>query len=158
MQRITISIDDDLAARLDQHMDARGYTNRSEAMRDLVRDGLARDATLGTAATHCVACLSFVFDIETRDLPNRLMRAQHDNHDLSIATSYVPLDHTLALGISILRGPIGAVQDFSNGLLTQRGVSHGALHLIPVAPSHTHKHVRGERGHGAAHAHFKTIA
>lgn len=158
MHRITMSIDDDLTSLLDRHISARGYSSRSEAMRDLVRGGLMRDGTIDSMATDCMATMSFVFDIETRDLPKRLTQAQNDNHDLSITTTYVALDHGLSLATWLLRGPIAVVRAFSDGLLTQKGISHGALNLIPVAPSHTHRHRRGDRTESTKHAHLKTIA
>ena len=83
MQRLTISLDDELAAAFDELIQRRGYANRSEAVRDLLRRELGEsDLTSGTAK-QCVAVLSYVFDHHERQLSSRLTSLQHDHHDLT---------------------------------------------------------------------------
>ena len=150
MQRITITIDDGLLAAVDGLMARRGYASRSEAFRDLARDMMDRE-TLADPKTECVATLSFVYDHATRDLASRLTHAHHDHHDLSVASMHVHLDHEACLEVSVLRGPSGAIEAFSNALSTQRGVRHARLHAIPVRVSTAgHKH----GGRSDEHSHF----
>jgi len=140
MQRITITIDDDLLKAVDGLMTRRGYTSRSEAFRDIVRDMVDRQSAADPKAA-CIATLSYVFDHATRDLASRLTHAHHDHHDLSVASMHVHLDHAACLEVSVLRGPSGAITAFADTLATQRGVRHADLHLVPIGISKArHKH------------------
>ncbi len=143
MQRITITIDDDLLAAVDGLMAQRGYASRSEACRDILRERLDHDAA-ASPATPCMATLSFVYDHETRALAQRLTHAQHDRHDLTVASMHVHLDHEACLEVAVLRGSAGEVAQFADALTTQRGVRHAALHLVPVKVTEPHHH------HGSA--------
>ena len=104
MQRVTITIDDELVAEVDRFMAARGYANRSEAIRDLARSGLQQAATEVGGARQCVAALVYVYDHETRELPKRLTRNFHERHDLAETTLHVHLDHDAVLKSQYLRG------------------------------------------------------
>jgi CopG family nickel-responsive transcriptional regulator len=144
VERITISIDADLLAFVDAACAARGYGSRSEAIRDMLREA-ANAETAAAEQAPCVATLSYVYDHETRDLARRLTDRQHDHHDLSVATLHVHLDRHECLEVSVLRGPSGAVRRFADGVVSQRGVRHGHLHLLPdtepAAPhNHSHRH------------------
>ncbi len=112
----------------------------SEALRDIVRNALGREAT-AEAATPSYATLSYVYDHETRDLARRLTHAQHTHHDLSIASLHVHLDPERCLEVSVLRGPAGDLRALADGMTNQRGVAFGHLHLIPdTARDHGHGH------------------
>jgi CopG family nickel-responsive transcriptional regulator len=151
MQRITITIDDGLLEAVDGLMERRGYTSRSEAFRDLVRDMMDRREA-GNPDAECIATLSYVFDHAKRDLAGRLTDAHHDHHDISVASMHVHLDHESCLEVSVLRGASGSVTAFADALTTQRGVRHAQLHLIPVQVATTgHKH--GERATKHVHIH-----
>ena len=150
MQRITITIDDDLLAAVDGLMARRGYASRSETFRDILRGMLDRHGT-DDPNTACIATLSYVFDHATRDLASRLTCAYHDHHDLSVASMHVHLDHQSCLEVSVLRGAVGAVTALADAAATQRGVRHAHLHLIPVQVSAAdHEH----GGRAAVHPHL----
>ncbi|MGP0088235.1 MAG: nickel-responsive transcriptional regulator NikR, partial [Steroidobacteraceae bacterium] len=102
MQRTTITIDDELAAELDRFMAARGYANRSEAIRDLARSGLQQAATEIASARPCVAALVYVYDHETRELAQRLTRDYHERHDLAQTTLHMHLDHESCMEVTVL--------------------------------------------------------
>jgi CopG family transcriptional regulator, nickel-responsive regulator len=131
MQRITISIDDALLEVIDRWSARRGYASRSEAMRDMVRAIGAEEVAADDDAP-CVAALSYVYEHGTRDLPRRLTDAQHDHHDLSVATMHVHLDREECLEVSVLRGRIAEVRALSDSMVTQRGVRLGRLHIVPL--------------------------
>lgn len=148
MERITATLDEGLVEELDRFQRDRGYQNRSEALRDLIRAGLQ-----GTADDHeggaCVGALVYVYDHEVRALAKRLTTAQHDHHDLSVATMHVHLDHHSCLEVAVLRGSSAAVRHFSEHVIAERGVRHGRLVVIPVAlEAEAHAH-----GHARAHVH-----
>jgi CopG family nickel-responsive transcriptional regulator len=147
MQRTTITLDDDLDARLDDYMKERGYANRSEAIRDLVRSGLEKQVLSDSPDKPCIGAAVYVYDHEARDLARRLTGIGHDHHDLSLATMHVHLDHDSCLEVSVLRGSSGDVRHFADHIISERGVRYGKLVLVPVEPSvaehsHGHGHLR----------------
>jgi CopG family nickel-responsive transcriptional regulator len=150
MQRVTITIDDDLAAELDRFMAARGYANRSEAIRDLSRSGLQQAATEIAGARPCLAALVYIYDHQARELPKRLTRDFHDRHDLAQATLHVHLDHDNCMEVTVLKGRGSDVQEFADRIIAERGVRHG--HVVYLPAEGTHSHGRGET-HSHRHSH-----
>ena len=146
MRRLTISVDNDLADSFDRFVAARGYQNRSEAFRDLVREELDRKRLQLGEAKFCVGVLSYVYDHHQRELPRRLIHMQHAHHDVTVATQHAHLDHDNCIESVILRGPTAAVMAFAEAIIAERGVRHGEFRPIPVdaagARRHTHKHLR----------------
>ena len=154
MERITISVSDEFAAELAAFMQRGRYDNRSEAVRDLARLGLTQARSDRCAAGDCVATLSYVFDHHVRELPKRLTDAQHEHHDLHVATMHVHLDHDSCLEVAILRGEADAVREFARTVIAERGVAYGQVNFVPVsidAASHRH----GGASHRHAHTHPK---
>jgi CopG family nickel-responsive transcriptional regulator len=149
MQRITITIDDALAEEVDRLIEGRGYQNRSEAMRDLVRAGLLQTKSAASRSSHCVASLAYVYDRNRRELPKRLANAFQDHHHLSVATMRVTLDHESCMEVSVLKGATAEVEGFAESIMVERGVRHGRLAVIP-AEIETDRHAHGS---GRAHAH-----
>ncbi len=146
MQRLTITIDDDLLAEVDAFIDRRGYANRSEGFRDLLRSGLAQaDGEAGTGR-NCIATLSYVYDHAARDLPKRLTQGAHDHSDLAQATLHVHIDHESCLEVTVLKGARTEVKAFADHVIAERGVRHGQVVMMPIeAP--------GGHGHSHSHAH-----
>ena len=156
MQRVTITIDDELDAELDRFMKARGYANRSEAIRDLARSGLQQAATEVGGTRACVAALVYLYDHEARELPKRLTRDFHDRHDLAQATLHVHLDHESCMEVTVLKGLGADVQQFADRIISERGVRHGHVVYLPADGAHTHGHGAShshEHGHGHGHSH-----
>ena len=152
MQRVTITVDDDFAADLDRFMAARGYANRSEAIRDLARSGMQQAAVEVPGPKPCVAALVYVYDHEARELPKRLARDFHDRHDLAQATLHVHLDHDSCLEVTVLKGRGSDVQEFADHIIAERGVRHGRVVYMPAEGMHSHG--RGEsHSHGHGHSH-----
>ena len=157
MQRITITLDDELAAELDRVIASSGYQNRSEAIRDLARAGLAQLREEALDAASGVAALVYVYDHEGRDMAKRLTRSFHDHHDLSLATMHVHLDHESCMEVAILRGPMADLWHFARHVIAERGVRHGRLVAVPVEleqQRHTHG---GEPGRRHLHTHVKEV-
>jgi CopG family nickel-responsive transcriptional regulator len=151
MDRFTISLDEQLAAAFDAWLTARGYTTRSEAVRDLLRAELERSRQQAPQGLHGVACLSYVYNHHERELGERLAHMQHAHHDLTLSTTHVHLDHEHCLESVLLRGPAQAVRGFAETICAERGVHHGQLNLISVDLHHQHAH--GE--HAEPHIHLK---
>lgn len=147
MQRITISLDESTAAAIDAFMTRHGYSNRSEAVRDLVRDSLVRiDAE---NAEMCVAAISYVYRYDGRDLAMRLDRAQHDHHDLSLSSMRTRLDHRHCMEVTFLKGRTEAVKKLADTILAERGVRFGQMNLVPVRI----ESIRHSHGEGPSHEH-----
>lgn len=148
MQRITIAIDDDLAAQLDGFIQESGAANRSEAIRDLVRRGLSARPD-GPAQASCFGVVSCAIDQSVRNLAARVPQGRLERHDQTVAALSVPLDHTTSVDVTVMRGQVGDIAAYAQALFLERGVMHGALSLIPVAQDESH-HVHN---HGSPHAH-----
>lgn len=134
MQRITITIDDDLLAELDEMIRRRGYANRSEALRDLARAGMKEVALEQGEISECFGVLSYVYDHEARDLARRLTSSHHHHHDISVASLHVHIDAGRCLEVSILKGDTGEVRHFADSITAQKSVEHGELKVIPRRP------------------------
>lgn len=170
MQRFTISLDDPLASAFDALIAAKGYNNRSEAVRDLIRQQLGQAHLQAERAPWCVASLSYVYDHHDHMVSARVMDLQHQHHDVVISSLHTHLDHDHCLETVVLRGPTPMVQSLAEQLVALRGVRHGQCNLVPLrqAEAHAHDQSHGHapghapdhaHPHGAAHvhAHFKPL-
>ena len=142
MERYTISLEESLAQEFDDLIRRRGYANRSEAVRDMLRRELENDRLARDEAPHCVAALSYVYDHHERQLSERLTDMQHHAHDLVVSSMHVHLDHDNCLETLILHGDTVETRHFADQLAAERGVRHAQLNLVPVdveaAGQHTH--------------------
>jgi len=151
MQRITISLDEALADALDRMAEDRRYASRSEAMRDLVREGLERWRDEQVEGDYCVANLSYIVDRRTRALPQRIADLQHAHHDLVASSTVVRLDHDHSLESVILKGATAAVRAFADRIRSERGVRFGAINMLQVSPADEHRHAEDHAHHGHHH-------
>ncbi len=139
LSRIGVSIDSDLLHRFDSYIAGKGYENRSEAFRDLIRDRLVESAVV---AGNVVGTVTLIYDHHTRLLPEKLTDLQHEYHDVVISTLHAHLDHERCLEVVILRGKSKRVQQLADRLISIKGVQHGRLVMSApeVVSRHTHKH------------------
>jgi CopG family nickel-responsive transcriptional regulator len=145
VQRLTISLDDDTAGALDSFMVGRGYENRSEAVRDLLRAGLRDAASEQADASPCVAAVSYLYDHHERELSRRLTEAQHAHHELGVTTLHLHLDQHLCVEVALLRGPATEVRTFAEALIRERGVRLGGVNLMPVPEAAPERHGPAQR-------------
>lgn len=139
MERFTISLESNLASAFDRLIARRGYRNRSEAVRDLLRAEMERSHAEDEEkeqekeqGSYCVATLSYVYNHHERELSRRVTGLQHDHHDLCVSTLHAHLDHDNCVECTILRGPTLAVRQFAEKVMAQPGVRHGNLKLVTV--------------------------
>ena len=157
MERVTISLEDKLLVEFDDYIKRKGYENRSEAIRDLLRQRLEADRLAEDRAEQAVGCLSYVYNHHQRELARRLSSSQHAHHDLVLSTLHVHLDHENCLEIAVLQGNTGAVRSFAEATIAETGVRHGNLHLVPPElVSDHHQHGAHDHSHEHMHAHPKT--
>ncbi len=146
MQRITITLDDDLMDELDRMIEQHGYQNRSEAIRDFTRSGMQQAKQEAGKTGDCVGALVYVYDHAARDLSRRLIENFHGHHDLSLATLHVHLDDDLCMEVTALKGKSGEVQHLADHVIAERGVRYGRLVMIPTdsgkktGTKHKHPH------------------
>lgn len=126
--RFSISLEGDLSRKFDQWMKRNGYDNRSEAIRDLIRDKLVEEEWKDENK-EVVAVLSLVYDHESRELPEVLTSIQHEFYNLILSSTHVHLDKHNCLEAIILKGKAGQIKKVANKLLSQRRVKHGRLIL-----------------------------
>lgn len=138
MERFTISMDDQLFQQFDEVAHQRGYDNRSEAIRDLVRDYLEMARLEKDIHGYCIATLSYIFNHHERDLASQVTSAHHHHHDITLSSMHVHMDHDNCLEVVILRGTIQDVRRFANQVIATSGVRHGKLHIVPIELSQEH--------------------
>ncbi|WP_447555739.1 nickel-responsive transcriptional regulator NikR [Vreelandella sp. EE22] len=131
MQRVTVTLDDELVSEVDVLMRERGYQSRSEAIRDLTRSGLNQVKEQAASNRVCMGALVYVYDHGARELSRRLTRHSHDHHDLTLSTLHVHINPHSCLEVALLKGEGKALQQFSDEVISSRSVRHGQLVLIP---------------------------
>jgi CopG family transcriptional regulator, nickel-responsive regulator len=143
LSRIGIALDSDLLQRFDRSIEKSGYTNRSEAFRDLIRDRLVREQTAAPDAT-VVGTVTLIYDHHAYGISEKLTEVQHENHDLVVSTSHAHLDHDSCLEVLIVHGEAARVEHFADLLIGLKGVQHGRLVMtVPATelkPEHAHSH------------------
>ena len=126
LSRIGVAMDSDLLTRFDNFIAKQGYTNRSEAFRDLIRDRLVA-ATITDPRAPVVGTVTLIYDHHSRLLPDKLMDLQHAHYNLIVCTTHAHLDHESCLEVVILRGESRQVQRLADMLIGTKGVQHGRL-------------------------------
>lgn len=152
MERFTISLSEALAKQFDDLIHRKGYENRSEAVRDLVRAELENFRLQQEEAPYCVAALSYVYNHHARDLADRLTTIQHEHHHVVLSSMHVHLDHDTCMETLILRGATTQVTTLANLLMAEPEVRHGRLNLVPVDMNQYHE-VKHSHDHDHAHGH-----
>jgi CopG family nickel-responsive transcriptional regulator len=126
LSRIGVAIDTDLLEKFDQLIEQRGYTNRSEAFRDLIRDELV-EKNWESPDSQVVGTVTLVYDHHVRMLSEKLTDIQHDFHHSILSTLHVHLDHDHCLEVLVVRGKSVDVRKVADILISTKGVKHGRL-------------------------------
>ena len=128
LTRFGVSMEGGLVEQFDRLIGKRGYTNRSEAIRDLVRDALVQEKVAGPTGD-VVGALTLVYSHATRELSDRLTDLQHKDHGAIVSSLHVHLDEHNCLEVIVLKGRAGRVKKIADSLISMRGVKHGKLSL-----------------------------
>ncbi len=129
MEKITrfgVSIESNLLKKFDKLINKIGYSNRSEAIRDLIRDRLVAEEWK-EADKETVGILGLVYNHEKRELTENLTKIQHQHIDLVVSSTHIHLDHHNCLEVIVLRGKSSLIKKTANELLSTRSVKHGQL-------------------------------
>jgi CopG family nickel-responsive transcriptional regulator len=127
LARFGISLDKELLAKFDQRRKLKRYANRSEAIRDLIREDLVK------AEWHdnkeIAGAITLIYDHHKRELVNKLMDIQHDFGNLIISSQHIHLDHNNCLEIIAVQGAPKEAQKLADSLKSVKGVKHGTLSM-----------------------------
>jgi CopG family transcriptional regulator, nickel-responsive regulator len=144
LSRTGVSIDAGLLKQFDQFIQSRGYANRSEALRDLIRDHLVATSVLAPDA-EVVGTVTLIYDHHSRLLPEKLTDIQHQHHEAIISTVHAHLDHDTCLEVVVVKGKSKLIQSLADLLISTKGVQHGRLVMSSPAIAHSsakHRHKR----------------
>lgn len=129
LMRFSVAMPEDLLMRFDQLVARRGLAkNRSEVVRDLVRDALVEDEC-ATPGMMVMGTLTIVYDHHSNDLQEKLHAIQHDYFEYIVSTMHVHVDQHMCLEVIVMRGETGLIQDIANLILGTKGVTNGRLVL-----------------------------
>ena len=124
--RFGVSTDERLLERFDTLIAEKGYVNRSEAVRDLIRNALVEDQWESDEGdVEAVGTVTLVFDHHSSDLSDKLTEHQHSHHEEIVSTLHIHLDAHNCLEVVVLRGRARAIKRIADGLIGTKGVKHG---------------------------------
>ena len=126
LERLSISLEKPLLAKLERLVKASRYTNRSEFIRDLIRQRLVEQQWSDTRQ-EVVGTITMIYDHHARQLAEKLVNIQHDHHNNVMATTHVHLSHDLCAEMIMVRGSASSVRQIADRLRQQRGVLHAEL-------------------------------
>ena len=147
LNRIGVAIDSELLEQFDRSIQRSGYTNRSEAFRDMIRDRLVGEQTAAPDAT-VVGTVTLIYDHHAHGVGEKLTEMQHAFHELVVSTSHAHLDHDSCLEVLIVHGKSAEVEKFADRLIGLKGVQHGRLvktvpmHVLDAGKKPAHKRTR----------------
>ncbi len=125
--RFGVSLPEDLSHRFDRLLKKKNYPNRSEAIRDLIRNSLIEEEIKSDAIV--VGVLNLLYNHHKRELQEKLTVFQHDNHQKFISTTHVHLDHDNCLEVMLLKGKAGEIKALAEQMIAIKGIKHGQVFL-----------------------------
>ncbi len=134
--RFGVSMDSKLLTAFDELIERKGYANRSEAIRDLLRNELVR-VEWENEEQETVATVTLVYSHEVRELADKLLAIQHEHHRLVVSALHVHLDSHNCLEVLVLRGKAGLVRQIAERLVSTKGVRHGKIAMTTTG-AHLH--------------------
>jgi len=135
--RFGISIDSDLLESFDRLLVGKGYRNRSEAIRDLIRAAIVEEK-MESGDEEMVGTVTLVFNHHVRDLSDKLTEHQHQHHHQVISALHVHLDAHNCLEVLVLRGKAADIKRIADELIGVKGVKHGRLFMTTANAEHHH--------------------
>lgn len=132
LSRFGVSMDNRLLEAFDRIIRVKGYANRSEAIRDLIRDCLVSEANT-ESENEGVGTVTLVYNHLVRELGPRLTELQHEYHHAVVSTLHVHLDNHYCLEVMVVKGKVGLIRKVADRLISTRGVIHGKLVITNIA-------------------------
>lgn len=131
LQRFGVSIPDELLARFDRVLERKGYGNRSEALRDLVRDYLITEEVQQERG-NVLGTVTLIYDHDVTNIADKINETQHHHHHHIVSCLHVHLTESLCMEVVVVRGPAKKVKEIADRLIALRGVQHGKLTYTAV--------------------------
>jgi len=129
MEKITrfgVSIEPDLLKKFDKVIKKKGYTNRSEAIRDIIRENLIAETT-EDPNSEAIGTLTMIYDHHAGNLTNKLLDLQHHHHKEILTTTHIHVDHDNCLEVLVLKGKTRNIQKLADNIKSLKGIKHGEL-------------------------------
>jgi len=133
--RFGVSIDEKLLDRFDALINEKGYVNRSEAIRDLIRDMLVKE-DVSDPNSEVIGTLTLVYSHDVREIADKLNDLQHDNYKYIISSVHVHMDEHNCLEVLLMRGTAQQVKKIADNLLAIKNVRHGKLTVTTTVDYH----------------------
>ncbi len=126
VERVGVSFEPRLLSKFDTLLKKRGYTNRSEAIRDLIRKEII-ESEMKEEDAEVIGTLTIIYDHEIGNITNKLLHLQHHHHEEITFTTHIHIDERTCLEIVVIRGQLSRVKKFSENIKALKGVKHGQL-------------------------------
>jgi CopG family nickel-responsive transcriptional regulator len=131
LTRLSFSIEKSLFEKLEKIVKQKAYDNRSEFIRDVIRDMIVEEEW--NSNDEVIATITLVFDHHKRELESKLTNVQHDFHDLVLASTHVHLSHDICAEMIMTKGAAQKINQLANLLRRQKGVLHAGLTMSSTA-------------------------
>jgi CopG family transcriptional regulator, nickel-responsive regulator len=130
LMRIGVSLPDNLLGRFDEIINKRGYSSRSEGIRDAIRNYILNYEWMSEVEGDRIGIISLLYDHDQRGLVNNIIDIQHDNSELTQSSVHVHIDEHNCLEILTLRGDAKQIKTFAEKMMSLKGVKHVKLTTI----------------------------
>ena len=129
LTRFGVSLDSALLKKFDALIKQKGYANRSEAFRDLIRSSLVEEEWENGGKSESIGTINIVYDHHGKELMKKLNSIQHDYHSLIVSDTHVHLDHDNCLDVIIVKGRTSRIKEIADKLISVKGVKYGKLSI-----------------------------
>ena len=126
--RFGVSIAPDLLDKFDKIIKKKGYSNRSEAIRDIIRKSIVKEDTI-SPDLDAIGTLTMIYDHHEGALTNKLLDLQHQHHNEILSTTHIHIDHHNCLEVLVLKGKTGEIKKLADNIRALKGIKHGELVL-----------------------------
>ena len=126
LSRLSFSIENDLSLKLEKMVKEKGYNNRSEFIRDMIRDKIVSEEWTNNQA-EVIGTITIIFDHHKRELSNKLTELQHLHHQIILASTHIHLSKAICAEMIMVKGNAENVRELSDNLKQQRGVLYSGL-------------------------------
>ena len=124
--RFGVSIKPELLDKFDKNSKKKGYNNRSEALRDIIRKSIIKEDTIAPNS-EVMGTLTMIYDHHEGTLTNKLLDLQHEHHNEILSTTHIHMDHHNCLEVLVLKGKTGEIKKLADNIKALKGIKHGEL-------------------------------
>lgn len=126
VERVGVSFEPELLYKFDALIKTKGYTNRSEAIRDLIRKSLI-ESEIKAEKGEVIGTITIIYSHDVGDVTNRLLHLQHHHHTEISSTTHIHVNEHTCLEVLVVRGKAKNVQALADNIKAVKGVKHGEV-------------------------------